>query len=269
VKFHRGQVKTTPSRSWQTAMTKTPNPNPNTLAEKVAAAGSACPIPATHDRLFEVHHWWHELARWYHEPEPLRYRIGAFIQAARSVTFMLQSEKGGFEDFTWYEEWAAHAKDDTVLKWLNSARTDFFHRQALEPNSWLEMRCLGNPRIPHGTDEDPLRIRANPFNCTHYYMRGPKTDHAHEFTRHWSMEGLDGAELLSACADVYDRLDDIVREAHKRVGAQMMSHARQGSHRRLPCMEDTAKFRIVRTRVERGREIWIDEPEALHEHERG
>lgn len=74
-------------------MVKVPNPDPQTLAEKVAAVGSKCPIPATHDRLFEIHHWWHEMARWYHEPEPFRYRLGAFIQAARNVTFMLQTEK--------------------------------------------------------------------------------------------------------------------------------------------------------------------------------
>jgi hypothetical protein len=41
---------------------------PRTLAEKLSAPGGACPIPFTHDRLDEVHHWWHELATWYHEP---------------------------------------------------------------------------------------------------------------------------------------------------------------------------------------------------------
>ncbi len=248
-------------------MVKIPNPNPNTLAEKVAAVGSTCPIPATHDRLFEMHHWWHELARWYHEPEPFRYRLGAFIQSARSVTFMLQSEKSAFQDFTWYGEWVARAKDDPALLWLNGARTDFVHRQALEPNSWLEVRCLGNPRVSHGTDDEPLKVRANPFQCTHYYMHGPGTDHAHEYTRHWGMDSLPDRELLAVGADVYDRLDDIVRQAHERTGAKMVSHAQEASHRRLPCMEDTMRFRVVRTRVFRGQEVWIDEPDGLHEHE--
>ena len=72
------------------------------LAESVAQQGSTCPIPFTHDRLFEMHHWWNEIARWYHEPQPFRYARGAFIQAARNVTFMLQNEKSVFEDFSWY-----------------------------------------------------------------------------------------------------------------------------------------------------------------------
>lgn len=129
---------------------------------------------------------------------------------------MLQSEKSVFTDFGWYGDWVTRAKKDSTLGWLNSTRTDVVHRQALEPDSWLEMRCLGNPNLPHGSDEDPFRIRTNPFYCTHYYMHGPETDHTHEYERHWSMEGLKGGELLSACADVYDWLDELVHEAHKR-----------------------------------------------------
>jgi hypothetical protein len=79
----------------------TRNSEPKSLAESIAAKGSACPIPLTHDRFFETHYWWHEMARTYHEPEPFRYSIGAFVQAARSVTFMLQKEKRIFEDFSW------------------------------------------------------------------------------------------------------------------------------------------------------------------------
>jgi hypothetical protein len=89
------------------------------------------------------------MARFYHEPEPFRYRLGVFVIAARSVTFMLQSEKGVFENFNWYEAWKEKAKQDSVLSWLNSARTDVIHRHALEPKSWMEMRCIDNPRPLH------------------------------------------------------------------------------------------------------------------------
>ena len=192
-----------------------------------------CPIPFTHDRLHETHHWWHEIARFYHEPEPFRYGLGAFIQAARSVTFMLQNEKSAFQQFDWYELWREKAKNDAVLSWLNGARADVVHRRALEPNSWMEMRCLDNPRRPHGTDDDddPFRFRVNPFACTHYYITaggGPwGGDHRHEWERHWETEGLEGRELLEACADVYDRLDELVTEAHGRLDASVTSFRRK------------------------------------------
>jgi hypothetical protein len=242
------------------------NPNPKDLAEMMAALGSRCPIPATHDRLFEVHHWWHEMAHWYHEPEPFRYRLGAFIHAARSVTFMLQKERGVFKDFHWYAEWVSRSKGDPVLIWLKNIRTGIVHTQALEPSSWLQMRCIGNARLTRRRDGHPLQMKVSPFRCTHYYMHGPGTDHRHEFTRHWSMEGLDGRELLEVCADVYDRLDGIVQEAHERAGAKMVSHARPDSARKLPCMEEIKKYRVTKTHMRRGKEVWLDEPKGPRHH---
>jgi hypothetical protein len=62
------------------------NTSATTRAQHLSGDGSACPIPNTHDRLFEMHYWWHEMARNYHEPDPFRYCLGAFIQVARNVT---------------------------------------------------------------------------------------------------------------------------------------------------------------------------------------
>ena len=246
----------------------TPHLEPKSLAESLAAKDDVCPIPLTHDRLHETHHWWHEMARNYHEPEPFRYSLRAFVQAGRSVTFMLQKEKHQFSDFIWYQKWSEEAKKDFALSWLESARTHAVHREALIPGSTLELRCLGNPRQPHGDDdEDPTCYVASPFQCTHYYIHtGPFTDHAHEFERRWSMEGLKNRELLEVCADCYDRLDDLVQFGHQQLGASMPSYQRDGSSRRLPCMEDTTPHRIARTVMKEGQEVWVNEPPALHNH---
>src|SRR5712692_345109 len=105
---------------------------PQSLAEHLSGRG-ACPIPLTHDRLMEVHHWWHEMARAYHEPNPFRWALGTLIQAARGVTLMLQKEQAAFPDFMWYDEWVAKAKEDPLLLWIKETRTDVVHRKALEP----------------------------------------------------------------------------------------------------------------------------------------
>jgi len=245
-----------------------PNRSPKTLAEKLAVQGSTCPIPATHDRLAEVHHWWHEMAELYHEPDPFRYRLGAFAQAARSVTLMLQTEKAIFENFDFYEkDWVAKASADPVMRWLRDTRNNGFHRSALAPSSWLQMECFRNPRkSPWDEEDSPIGTR-DPFQCTHFYMNtGPTTDHGHNFTRQWSMEGLDGRELLEVCAYIYDKLDEVVTEAHKHLGASVISYARPGSARRLPCMEDIDQYRVVKTRIRRGKEVWVNKPRRPHLH---
>jgi len=89
---------------------ETRNPEPESLAESLAGDDGVCPIPLTHDRLEEVHYWWHEMARNYHEPNQFRYSLGALVQAGRSVSFMLQKEKHVFADFRWYQSWFEYSK---------------------------------------------------------------------------------------------------------------------------------------------------------------
>jgi hypothetical protein len=129
------------------------------------------------------------------------------------------------------------------------------------------MECFRNPRkSPWDEDNVPLGI-VDPFQCTHFYMNaGPTTDHGHNFTRQWSMGGLDGRELLEVCAYIYDQLDEIVTEAHRRLNASVVSYAKAGSRRRLPCMENIDQYRIVKTRMRRGKEVWVNKPTRLHAH---
>jgi len=249
----------------------TKNPEPDSLAESLAGDSGACPIPLTHDRLFETHYWWHEMARNYHEPDPFRYSLGAFVQAARSVTFMLQKEQYVFADFSWYESWVEKAKNDLAMSWLQSVRTNVVHREALIPGSTLELRCLGDPRHAHGKDDDPTHIRVSPFQCTHYYIHTTLfslsrmfSDHAHEFERRWSMEGLKDRELLEVCADCYDRLDDLAHFAHQQLGVSMEFSRSEGTSRRLPCMKDRTPHRVARTIMRDGHEIWVNESPGLH-----
>ena len=242
------------------------NRRPTTFAEKMGAGGEPCPIPATHDRLFEVHYWWHEMAEMYHEPDPFRWRLGAFAQAARSVSFMLQTEKAAFKDFDWYEiDWVGKMKADSVMRWLDSTRTSFFHRSNLAPTSWMQMECFRNPR-ESVFDEDKLGPIGtyDPFQCTHTMMHGPETDHGHNFKRQWSMDGLNGQELLDACGHVYDRLDELVTEAHNRLGSQVVTYFKVDSKRRLPCMENVDQYRVLKTRIRRGKEVWINKPKKPH-----
>jgi hypothetical protein len=243
---------------------------PRSLADALSGGdGPPCPIPATHDRLHECHYWWHEMARQYHEPGPFRYSLGAFLQAARNVTWVLQKEQGAFSDFSWYDEWREKAKNDPLLRWLHDARNEFVKQQALEPQSWLEMRCVGNPRLPLGYNEEegPFVMRVNAFTCTDCHVQPERSwaeDHSHEYVRHWEMETLPGRELLEATAEIYDRLDELVEQAHKLLGHQQTNFRRRGSPRALPCMEDTATYRTARTVLRDGHEVWEGQPPSHH-----
>lgn len=250
---------------------------PRDLAEHVTRGKGRCTIPRTHDRLDECHHWWHEMGRVYHEPDPFRYTLGAFLLAARSVTFMLQAEKRIFPDFTWYETWQSSAKADPVLAWLNESRRLLTHAKPLSHQSWARFRCLfeqGDANYePDEEDEDEIFINLNPFLCTHAYIRaGIVEDHGHEYQRHWESEDLPDQELLEVCATIYDRLADVVTLAHAHLGSRMATASMEegdwkevnaGASHHLPCMESTEPWRTIQTRVVDGQEVWDDDPKHL------
>jgi hypothetical protein len=253
---------------------------PESLAEALAQGHGRCPIPATHDRLNECHYWWHEMARNYHEPNQFRWSLGAFVQAARSVTLMLQAEKRSFQDFQWYTRWQSKAQQEPLLQWINNTRVQIFHQSALATNSWARFTCLfkkGDPRArkrdPDDWDDDysgPINVQFNPFLCTHYYIvHGIAEDHPHEYLRHWEIDSLPNQELLEACANVLDLLQNISQVAHAQAGAESYMARRdlpitETSRHAYPCMNDTLKYRTVRTKLKNGIEVWKNQPTSLH-----
>ena len=197
---------------------------------------------------------------------------------------MLQNEKTKFRDFGYYAEWVAKVKTDPVMQWLNDERVGIVHQRALEPKSWLEMRCIDNPRMAAVDEDDddvshPFRFHANPFMCTHHYMNGPRTDHAHEFGENWSTESegftTAGREAAGCCRAAapprplrFACLDDrVATQARMNDAGDTVAHRIRpsgGASRRLPCMENTLPNRVIRTVIRDGREIWQDEPAGLH-----
>ena len=63
---------------------------PEALAWSLSGHKSPCPIPSAHDRLNEAHYFLHQMKAAYHQPEPFRYNLHAFIQAIESIFDMLR-----------------------------------------------------------------------------------------------------------------------------------------------------------------------------------
>lgn len=247
---------------------------PRDLADTLSTGEAGCPLPATHDRLHECHYWWHGMARNYHEPAQFRWNLGAFIQAARNTTWMMQAEKHVFSDFSWYEVgWRNRAKELPVLQWLNTTRVHLTKQGPISATSWAIFSCL-RPAVdssePLEEHDQPLAGEINPYVCSHAILRsGPREDHPHEIERNWEIDGLPTIEALEACARIFDELDDLVVTAHVKAGAEM--RLRQGDdftergHHRYPCMDDTRPFRVVRSRVTSdGEELVDDQSDAVH-----
>ena len=100
----------------------------------------ACPIPETHDRLSAAHHFLHGILDNYHKANEMRWNLNAFLEAARSVTWVLQKElkqHSGFEH--WYGNQQAKMRGNAILKLLVEKRNYVVKQGNLALNSRIRV----------------------------------------------------------------------------------------------------------------------------------
>jgi hypothetical protein len=241
-------------------------PAPHELLSGVPAT---CPIPETHRCLGDAHRLWHDAADHYHDPDGFRRYLNSTIEALRSVTFRVQREKAAIPDFdTWYETWRGRMKVDPVLRWLNEARVEVFHRGDLETSStarasiltWREHR-LGEVPIPPFTPLAEFAVWLGAGLLPHL-PTAARNEVVLVIERRWEVGDLPGQELLDALAHAYGLLDLLVTEAHQRCGAEFelfALDARGVRHvptdhlgGRSPCMVTTRETRSVSVNMRTG-----------------
>jgi hypothetical protein len=183
-----------------------------------------CPIPKTHRRLVEAHLLWHQTSAQYQYPEAFRANLNATIQALRNVTFVLQSEKDLFSNFdAWYAPWQERLKADPVLQWVKDARNKVVKQGDLETSSkavvklitWRD-HVLAELSVP--PELPPALILRNlplvKFVSNAHVPAGDLKSAALIIERQWSVNDLEGREILEALAHAYGLLGNLVLDAH-------------------------------------------------------
>src|SRR6266511_4093755 len=95
-----------------------------------------CPLANTHRRLQDLHRLWHQTLESYSDPDGFRVNLNAAIEAARNVTFMLQSEKAAIPEFDrWYASEQEALRSDELMTWLRDARNTVVKQADLETTS--------------------------------------------------------------------------------------------------------------------------------------
>lgn len=181
----------------------------------------------THRRLLESHRLWHQTLDNYFDPEAFRVNLNATIQALRNLTFALQNEKSEIIGFTeWYGKWQDKMKQDSVLKWLNSARVEIVHKCDLERKSIARVAIFNYEEIFKADIDLPIDI---PEYKIALYLRKKGyisdenilLDCVLKVERRWVADGLVNYEILDALAYCYGFMYKMVEDAHLMTGSNI------------------------------------------------
>jgi len=112
-----------------------------------------CPLAAVDQRLADSHRFWHQAEAAYFDTDGFRLGAQSAIQTLRSVTFILQKNKGAIPGFDqWYDGWRKRLGADELMRWIVDARNRIEKEGDLEAHSYVRAEILASyldvgPRI--------------------------------------------------------------------------------------------------------------------------
>jgi hypothetical protein len=190
----------------------------------------------------EAHYFIHQLIDNYHYPHPIRFYLSAFLNAARSITWMLQKELAGRDGFAeWYQSRRQRMKEDLDLRFLNDLRVGVTHQASLVPAStaWVGFCKYGERRLGYGNLQNPMNGSLQLLLLARRHLSGYVHPHrvwiGEELGLHrkWALAGRADTELVEFCISVWEKVAAIVAEAHQWLGAEFtpVADCRHGSER--------------------------------------
>lgn len=225
-----------------------------------AESAEICPLPKSHARLHQAHRLWHLLLDAYPRPDDFLLHLNAGVEGFRNVTFILQNEMSVVRDAaTWYEGWQERMRADAVMRWLHDSRTTVVHKGDLETYSTATVSIRANWYGPMEivTIEVPPLLPTEAIGTMLMEQLDPPEDFQKEgvleIERRWVEKGLPEREILDALKHCYDVLSELLTDAHKRCGVEMLDtfgwdHAalpKDHLGKSLPCMLTSQRDRTA------------------------
>ena len=173
-------------------------------------------IESSLDRFREAHYWIHMLERHYHQADPFRWYLNAFLKAIKEVpqllTMELQNEKGFKE---WFSDQRKQLHADPLIDRFTQQRNQVVHQRMLLPNSSCRVGVTELRGLKLGMDfkTDP---REDSDVAMDHYLRAasewdylgiliPDEDSIPCVQREWRLDDLDG-EVVDLCAKAWLRI---------------------------------------------------------------
>lgn len=220
----------------------------------------ACLLEGVHNRIGEVHKFWHDMLSEYQNPENFRISLNAAIQSLRNITFLLQSNKSLIPNFDqWYEQYRNLMKSDEILKWLHQARNVIVKQQD------LELHSIAAARVRAWEDVSRLEFQISPFITAEQIAKDlvrlhvvkapePIADHAIlNVERKWIVNDLPNHELLDVIAHGYKFFQNLLSDAHKQMKFDIESCKEQYDPKHEssfnPCMSVTRDDRSANIKL--------------------
>ena len=191
-----------------------------------------CPLPATHDKIEEVHYFLHRLLDEIHHPAEFRWNLNGFLQGCRSVLYLSRTELKDLPDFEvwWQKANAALHRSPTVKKVIDS-RNFIVHERMLDQWSEVQTGVFRDRRLKIGFGGNPpndwysenlLRFVAHVWTGVYLDKRHSSFGEQFGVRRSWRIPELGEGDVAERCVEAHSLLSEFVLAAHHFAGTDML-----------------------------------------------
>jgi len=178
-------------------------------------------VTDTRQKLLEVNYFLEQMKNTQSSRDAFKYNLSAFLSAARSVTFVMQSEfrrVSGFND--WYSQKQVETEGDDLMKFLKDKRNITVKQEPVRPRALVSVTNNEPPIIINdhmsfvikrasGTVERSESIPPRP-------QPQPKAQAQTTVEWLWYFVELPDKDVVSVCAEHVTKLESLVTECESR-----------------------------------------------------
>jgi hypothetical protein len=213
-------------------MTDKPDSEPNMPPESAAPPDGErrekwqrCPLYEADDKGAEAHYFLERMMVSYHDPDPFRWSLNAFVQALRSITFYIQKLLKHRDSFdAWYDAEQATMRADPLLRKFVLGRNTVVKQRNLyvESAATIGVYRYRKPRmglkvnVPVYVSSRDLLKRAELLNL----LDAKRTAEGEEYgiEREWHVPELGEGNVLDRCDEAWILVTDVLERAHDFIG---------------------------------------------------
>lgn len=196
------------------------------MTEQTEDQSKECPLAHSDDKFREAHYFIERMMIDYHEPDQFRFNLNAFLQALRSVTFVLQkdiSHRDGFEE--WYPERQERMRQDPLLRKFVDGRDIVVHEGNLAMNSKAEVGLFRGRKLKLAVEiAVPIHVPSkhlveNMAPISKFVDPDHSAiDEQYGVRREWVATELGDDNVVTLCDRAWVRIGEILSEAHEFAG---------------------------------------------------
>ncbi|WFT88394.1 hypothetical protein [Rhizobium leguminosarum] len=211
-------------------------------------------------RLHQMRQLWDDAAEFYFHPRRFALCLQSCITTARTVTFILQSNKTSIEGFDgWYGGYQNRWGADPIMRWAKEARNSIEKRGDLATHSEVKASIVASYLDGPETNWVPQALFAGPdevFRAIPQKYRDEKQIRDHGtllIERRWVDSELPKTEVLEALAHVYAEFVELLQDLCSRLAVPVPRSVSDRSPASMqPLIMDRALYLSMRDGSERG-----------------